>query len=133
MTWQQRCIDAGGVPRVFPKEFGGRAGDPACRFTVAPGAGNAGTDFQNDYRDGRLNFSERLARSIENVKIAKDKAAGKVVEKIEDVREATGLDKGALGILGKALGVPPVLVLGLGLLVGFAFLRNAVPGAFRSS
>lgn len=123
-TWQERCRASGGFPTVFPTPTaknpnpGGTPGAPACRFIV---------DGVPKYKDANLTIFEEIDRAAESVRDTIAATAGRAVETRDRVLEATGLNRGALGVLGKALGVPPIVVLGIGLAAGYIVLRATFP------
>lgn len=114
-TWQDRCRALGGVATRFPS--GPNMGQDACRVQVSPG--------KYEYRAANKSLGESLNALATRVTEAKDRALGAAVETRDDVVKATGLDKGAIGVAGKLLGIPPVAVLAIALGAGYLLIKGA--------
>lgn len=117
MSWQQACYDAGGFPTVFPPQANGPTGEPACRFRNSDGSLR--------YEEADEGFLEQLKRKAEIAGDQVDIALGDLVDKRDQVLEAT---RGAVpGVLGYALGIPPWAVLLIAGYVGYRFLESYLP------
>lgn len=112
-TWQDRCHALGGVATRFPS--GPDMGKEACRVRE---------NGAYVYKPANMTLGESLSKLSTAIGEAKAKALGSAVEARDDVVKATGLDHGALGVAGKLLGVPPIVVLAGAAGVVYLLLRK---------
>lgn len=124
-AWKKAVTAAGGAPQSGGYPYEPFKGQPYGRFvdpTVPLGV---------RYELAPANVRSVIAAGQVGNKVAI--VEGKAAETAEEVVKATGLDKGLSGLIGKALGMPPGLVIGVALVigvgVGYAMLVNigAVP------
>lgn len=112
LDWQRRCYLAGGQPTRDPI-----TGAPACRIMDA--------NNRPVYHDAALTMSDRWFYATTQTKEAVDRAAGQAVAIRDTALDATGLNKGAIGVLSKATGIPAWLLVGVGLAWAYSVFANA--------
>jgi hypothetical protein len=102
------CAAKGGYRTVMPT--GASKGAPACRTSV---------NGQPVYTELSETFTDWAKRTGAQINESVDKALGGAVETRDEIKEATGLNDGALGVAGKVLGVniKVILYIALGLVV----------------
>lgn len=118
-AWRRDVNNAGGraLPTGYP--FAPDKGAPTAVFLVDENAGWAAADNRR-YELAPLHV--RAAVGWERAQDSATVAAGEIVE-------ATGLDKGIFGVLGKITGIPPGVLITVAILtgavIGYAALVNA--------
>lgn len=125
-AWRRDVNMAGGraLPTGYPS--GPDKGAPAAVFLTDPDLGWA---EPGNRRYELAPVHVRLAVGWERSGEAATLAAGKAAETASGIVEATGLDKGVFGVLGKVTGIPPGVLITVAILtgavIGYAALVNA--------